>query len=233
MKVVDAPVSGGAMGAADGTLAIMVGGSDEAFAAARPALDAMGVAGRPRRADRCRHEVQAGPQHDALRRVHGGDRGAAARRGRRPRPGRARQGGPAHRRDHRRTRRDHAPRHDRADRPGRLLVRRLRARRRAGGEGPDASRSRWPTSSASTYPWPARPGRLATASDSRDWRTDDHGQVRRPAREAPHRAGEDGGGLRLRHDRRRRRLLRLSPPTTCSPTSGTVRGSPTATGGCC
>lgn len=42
VKVVDAPVSGGAMGAADGTLAIMVGGSDEAFAAARPALDAMG-----------------------------------------------------------------------------------------------------------------------------------------------------------------------------------------------
>jgi 3-hydroxyisobutyrate dehydrogenase-like beta-hydroxyacid dehydrogenase len=42
IKVVDAPVSGGAMGAADGTLAIMVGGTDEAFAAARPALDAMG-----------------------------------------------------------------------------------------------------------------------------------------------------------------------------------------------
>jgi 3-hydroxyisobutyrate dehydrogenase-like beta-hydroxyacid dehydrogenase len=42
IRVVDAPVSGGAMGAADGTLAIMVGGSDEAFAAARPALDVMG-----------------------------------------------------------------------------------------------------------------------------------------------------------------------------------------------
>jgi 3-hydroxyisobutyrate dehydrogenase-like beta-hydroxyacid dehydrogenase len=42
VKVLDAPVSGGAMGAADGTLAIMVGGSDEAFAAARPALDVMG-----------------------------------------------------------------------------------------------------------------------------------------------------------------------------------------------
>ncbi|KQW44051.1 3-hydroxyisobutyrate dehydrogenase [Nocardioides sp. Root1257] len=42
VKVLDAPVSGGAMGAADGTLAIMVGGSDEAFAAARPALEAMG-----------------------------------------------------------------------------------------------------------------------------------------------------------------------------------------------
>ncbi len=33
LLVVDAPVSGGAMGAADGTLAIMVGGTDEAFAA--------------------------------------------------------------------------------------------------------------------------------------------------------------------------------------------------------
>jgi 3-hydroxyisobutyrate dehydrogenase-like beta-hydroxyacid dehydrogenase len=43
IKVVDAPVSGGAMGAADGTLAIMVGGSDEAFEAARPALDVMGT----------------------------------------------------------------------------------------------------------------------------------------------------------------------------------------------
>ena len=38
----DAPVSGGPMGAADGSLAIMVGGSDDAFTAARPALDAMG-----------------------------------------------------------------------------------------------------------------------------------------------------------------------------------------------
>jgi 3-hydroxyisobutyrate dehydrogenase-like beta-hydroxyacid dehydrogenase len=43
VRVVDAPVSGGAMGATDGTLAIMVGGSDEAFAAARPALDALGT----------------------------------------------------------------------------------------------------------------------------------------------------------------------------------------------
>jgi 3-hydroxyisobutyrate dehydrogenase-like beta-hydroxyacid dehydrogenase len=42
LTVLDAPVSGGAMGAADGTLAIMVGGSDEAFAVARPALEAMG-----------------------------------------------------------------------------------------------------------------------------------------------------------------------------------------------
>ncbi len=43
IRVVDAPVSGGAMGAADGTLAIMVGGPDDAFAAARPALDVLGT----------------------------------------------------------------------------------------------------------------------------------------------------------------------------------------------
>lgn len=42
LLVVDAPVSGGAMGAADGTLAIMVGGSDAAFAAAEGPLRVMG-----------------------------------------------------------------------------------------------------------------------------------------------------------------------------------------------
>src|SRR4051812_30076904 len=40
---VDAPVSGGAMGAADGTLAIMVGGTQEAFAAVREPLALMGT----------------------------------------------------------------------------------------------------------------------------------------------------------------------------------------------
>ena len=43
LLVVDAPVSGGAMGAADGTLAIMVGGTDEAFAAAEAPLRLMGT----------------------------------------------------------------------------------------------------------------------------------------------------------------------------------------------
>ncbi|MBC9733264.1 NAD(P)-dependent oxidoreductase [Nocardioides sp. zg-578] len=43
VQVLDAPVSGGAMGAADGTLAILVGGEDAAFAAARPALEVMGA----------------------------------------------------------------------------------------------------------------------------------------------------------------------------------------------
>lgn len=42
LTVLDAPVSGGPMGAADGSMAIMVGGSDEDFLAARPALDVMG-----------------------------------------------------------------------------------------------------------------------------------------------------------------------------------------------
>lgn len=42
LAVLDAPVSGGPMGAADGSLAIMVGGPEEAFAAARPALEVMG-----------------------------------------------------------------------------------------------------------------------------------------------------------------------------------------------
>ncbi|MEO9529130.1 MAG: 3-hydroxyisobutyrate dehydrogenase [Roseibium sp.] len=42
MKMVDAPVSGGVAGAAAGSLAFMVGGPDEAFAAARPFLDIMG-----------------------------------------------------------------------------------------------------------------------------------------------------------------------------------------------
>jgi 3-hydroxyisobutyrate dehydrogenase len=41
--LVDAPVSGGAMGAADGTLAIMVGGSERAFAAVREPLALMGT----------------------------------------------------------------------------------------------------------------------------------------------------------------------------------------------
>lgn len=42
MTVLDAPVSGGPMGAADGSLAIMVGGEAEALATARPVLEVMG-----------------------------------------------------------------------------------------------------------------------------------------------------------------------------------------------
>ena len=42
LTVLDAPVSGGPMGAADGSLAILVGGPGDAFDVARPALEAMG-----------------------------------------------------------------------------------------------------------------------------------------------------------------------------------------------
>jgi 3-hydroxyisobutyrate dehydrogenase len=42
VDLIDAPVSGGAMGAHDGTLAIMVGGADDAVERARPVLERMG-----------------------------------------------------------------------------------------------------------------------------------------------------------------------------------------------
>lgn len=42
VQVIDAPVSGGAMGAADGSLALMVGGTEEAFSAALPVLEVLG-----------------------------------------------------------------------------------------------------------------------------------------------------------------------------------------------
>jgi 3-hydroxyisobutyrate dehydrogenase len=42
VRVLDAPVSGGPMGAADGTLAIMVGGDEATYAVAEPVLTRMG-----------------------------------------------------------------------------------------------------------------------------------------------------------------------------------------------
>jgi 3-hydroxyisobutyrate dehydrogenase-like beta-hydroxyacid dehydrogenase len=42
LRVLDAPVSGGPMGAADGTLAIMVGGDEATYAVAEPVLQRMG-----------------------------------------------------------------------------------------------------------------------------------------------------------------------------------------------
>ena len=42
IELLDAPVSGGPMGAADGSLAILVGGTAEAFKAAEPVLSVMG-----------------------------------------------------------------------------------------------------------------------------------------------------------------------------------------------
>jgi 2-hydroxy-3-oxopropionate reductase len=43
VEMLDAPVSGGQKGAIDGTLSIMVGGSDQAFARAMPLFEAMGA----------------------------------------------------------------------------------------------------------------------------------------------------------------------------------------------
>ncbi|CAN5295508.1 2-hydroxy-3-oxopropionate reductase [soil metagenome] len=43
VRVVDAPVSGGQAGAVDGSLSIMVGGSEEDFEAAKPLLDVLGT----------------------------------------------------------------------------------------------------------------------------------------------------------------------------------------------
>jgi len=43
VAVLDAPVSGGVYGAADGTLAVMVGGDPQVFERVRPALDAIGT----------------------------------------------------------------------------------------------------------------------------------------------------------------------------------------------
>jgi 3-hydroxyisobutyrate dehydrogenase len=43
LRVLDAPVSGGPMGAADGSLAIMVGGDDAAYDAAAPVLARLGA----------------------------------------------------------------------------------------------------------------------------------------------------------------------------------------------
>lgn len=42
VHVLDAPVSGGSMGAAEGTLAVLVGGDPDAVGVARPVLEAMG-----------------------------------------------------------------------------------------------------------------------------------------------------------------------------------------------
>lgn len=42
IELLDAPVSGGPMGAAEGSLAILVGGTEEAFKAAEPVLSVMG-----------------------------------------------------------------------------------------------------------------------------------------------------------------------------------------------
>ena len=71
----DAPVSGGEVGAIAGTLSIMAGGSEAAFSRARPAFECMGKNIRPRRRQRRRPGNQ-GSQPDRHRHGRaGGGRG--------------------------------------------------------------------------------------------------------------------------------------------------------------
>ena len=191
-----------------------------AFAAAEPVLARDGLAGRARRPDRRRHADEAGPQPDALRRVHRRHRGAAAGRGGRAstwstlgevvRHTDAITGGPG------------AIMHRDTTAPlgaGRLLARRLRPRRGRWARRTWRSRSSWPTTLGVDVPL----AQLALrATSRRDWDCD--GQVRRPPGGAPPRPGEDGGGLRLRDVRRRRATSSATPPTTCSATSGSGPG---------
>ncbi len=146
MLLVDAPVSGGAMGAADGSLAIMVGGSDEAYAAARPALDAMGskvihagpigAGTKFKLARNMMHFISftAATEAQRLAEAAGLDLRAL---GDVVRHTDAITGGPG------------AIMHRETAAPiaaGRLLARRLHPRRRPGREGPRASRPSSPTS---------------------------------------------------------------------------------------
>ncbi len=136
VRVVDAPVSGGAMGASAGTLAIMVGGSEEAFAAAQPALRAMGshvvhvgpvgAGTRFKLARNLMHFVAftAATEAQRLAEAAGLD---LTELGRVVRHTDAITGGPG---------RDHAARHREADGALRPVVPDLRARGRARGEGP-------------------------------------------------------------------------------------------------
>ncbi len=89
----DAPVSGGEIGAIDGTLTFMVGGDAEALARVTPLLAKMGR----RRPDRARRPIGRRPDLQGLQparhRRHDGGRGRGAGAGRQGR-GRRRQGAP-------------------------------------------------------------------------------------------------------------------------------------------
>ncbi len=61
VELVDAPVSGGAMGAHEGTLAIMVGGSDAAVERCREPFASDGVVGGPLRPGRFGHRPRRSP----------------------------------------------------------------------------------------------------------------------------------------------------------------------------
>ena len=84
----DAPVSGGEVGAKQATLTIMVGGPEAAFARAKPLFDADGQEHHPcRQRERRRPDLQ-GRQPDHRRAEHPGVRGGAGfrRQGRAPTP---------------------------------------------------------------------------------------------------------------------------------------------------
>ena len=110
---VDAPVSGGEKGAIDAALSIMVGGSEEAFARAKPIFEALRQEHRPRRRARCR------PSHQSLQsnRRRRDDRGS--RRSARARRSLGRRSGESSRRAARRLRAEQDPRSPRSahDRP--------------------------------------------------------------------------------------------------------------------
>ena len=63
IHIVDAPVSGGAAAAREGELATMVGADREVYERIKPAVQALGGDGRPRRRAGRGHPNEAGPQH--------------------------------------------------------------------------------------------------------------------------------------------------------------------------
>ena len=193
VHVVDAPVSGGAMGAADGTLAIMVGGDRGGVRGVRePVLDAMGslvvhagpigAGTRIKLARNLMHFVAFTAATEAQRLAEAAGLDLVAL-GEVVRHTDAITGGPG---------RDHAPRHHGAARPRRLLVRRLRAR-----PWPWARRtSRFAIELADELGVDVPLARLARerlgpGSGCHDG-SSDHGQVRRLPEERRARPGEDG-----------------------------------------
>ena len=183
--------------------------TEAAYAVARAGPGADGLEGRARRPARRRHADEAGPQPDALRRVHRGHRGAAAGRGGRARPGRAR------------ARWSGTPTRSPAGRARSCTATpRRRWPRTTSGAASSTTSGRWGRRTSSFAIELAddtgrrRTARAARAREPREGpgpptEDDTERQVRRPPRAAPARPGEDGGGLRLRHDRRRGRLLPL------------------------
>ena len=75
IHIVDAPVSGGGGAAEKGELAVMVGAEREVYARIKPAVQAVGLAGGPRRRARCGYPNEAGPQHVDVHFVRRGLRG--------------------------------------------------------------------------------------------------------------------------------------------------------------